>query len=124
MSQDFPFRADVYRRRQTGTTAGRQQTRVWDKVGASVPCEVQPVSGRLESQPFGVTAEGRDKGWADSGTDVREGDGFSIVQRLDNNGVWQAVNPPTNYVVHKGMDWGAPGELELELERTSESFTT
>jgi hypothetical protein len=97
---------------------------VWDKIGALVPCEAHPASGALEVQQFGVVAQSRERMWFDSGWGFKAGDGISIVQRVDKFGNLQAVNPPRNYLVERDHDWEEPGELELEVERTTESFTT
>lgn len=118
-----PYRATIYRRRNTGTGPGRQQLRTWDEVYAELPCDRQVVSGDLAAQPFGRMAQSVHRAWFETGRDVRVGDGVLYVKREDA-GLLIAIDPPEGFIVKQREDWGDPGDLELELENTGETFTT
>lgn len=121
-----PYRATVYRRRSAGTGPGRQQLRAWDEVAgaAELSCDRQVASVALRKEPFGEMSESRHLAWFETGLDIRVGDGVCYVKREDATGSLIAITPPESFVVKQREDWGPPGDLELELEETSETFTS
>lgn len=69
-------------------------------------------------------SESRHRAWFETGWDIRVGDGVSFVKRENAYGALVPIDPPENFTVKQREDWGPPGDLELELEETSETFTS
>lgn len=109
------YRATVYRWQQAGVNSAGQPTGAWSVVAAELACDRQPREGRIDRQPFGAVGEQVVDAWFDSGLDVRIGDGVSFTEG-------PGIATAENFVVRDRQDWGAPGDLELVLEQTGESF--
>ncbi|HEX6985872.1 MAG TPA: hypothetical protein VF170_10860 [Planctomycetaceae bacterium] len=102
----------IYRRVRTGTTAYREQTTGWVEVAAGVPCDLQPRTGDVGQEQYGRERSERRRGFFPTGTDLRVDDGVVVT----------SGSGPARYLVTLVADWGPPGDLEAELEETTETF--
>lgn len=102
----------VYRRAGGVTTPYREKVGRWQLVADGVECDIQPRAGRVEQDATGRTSVRTAAAFFPTGMDIRPDDGIEVVQGLG----------PARYLVVDASDWGPPGDLELELQETTEAF--
>lgn len=102
----------VYRRGTGVVSRYREKVTPWHLVADGVECDIQPKSGRVDQDPTGRLATRTATAFFATGTDIRQDDGIEVVEGLG----------PRRYLVTDASDWGPPGDLELELEETTETF--
>ena len=120
-----PYRATVYRRQAGSSTT----TAVWEEVFGlfDVPMDLQLSGGQVASgrsvSSVGVVIRSVQLAFVETGSDIREHDGISVTLREDGAGVPRPLpDGPRKYTVIRADDWGAPGDMELQLERFTGSF--
>jgi len=106
-----PHRVTIYRRAKKLNSDRMKVTR-WQVVARDVPCDIQPVGGSVEQEPFGRRAARRGFAFFASGLDLLPDDGLEVT----------AGPGAKRWIVATAGDWGPPGDLEAELEGTEERF--
>lgn len=114
MPQPAPFTVSVYRRGASGSSAYREQGKVWDPVEVDLEGDLQPAGGDIANSEHGREPELRLHGFFDSGVDVQQGDGVQVTAGPAFVG--------RRFEVTEAYDWGAPGDLEAALKQTQEVF--
>lgn len=115
MPRPAPYTVSLYRRGSAGASAYREQGAPWGGQAVGVECDIQPAGGEgLESTPYGQDAGISHHGFFDTGLDLRMGDGVVVTAGPGMVG--------QRFTVEVAHDWGAPGDLEVELRQTRETF--
>jgi len=106
----------VYRRGPAGVSADGRELRSWDPVASGLQFSFGRGGGSVEQQPFGRVSNGRYPAHAETGKDIRVDDGI----RLTASTITSAVG--RRFLVRSATDFGARGELQMEIEDTHEAF--
>lgn len=115
-----PHKVTVYRRQSGAGGSYREKTSGWTEVASGVRGDIQPrarPADGVDQRPYGRTGEEGRVAFFPTGTDIRRHDGLLVTEGTPEG------TGPTHFLVTAAHDWGAPGDLELELEETAESFT-
>lgn len=114
MPRVAPYTVSLFRRGASGTSEYREQHAAWQPRVAGIDCDIQLARGEVEPTPYGQEAGASHNGWFDTGLDLVVGDGVKVEAGPGMVG--------QRFTVETAHDWGAPGDLEVELKQTQEVF--
>lgn len=114
MPRTTPYTVATFRRGAAEASAYREQRHPWVPRLVGVVCDIQAGAGEMEATAAGQRTDTRRSAWFATGVDLVPGDGVEVTAGPGLVG--------QRFTVEDAMDWGAPGDLEAKLRRTTEVF--